>query len=53
VWLAIDRKAALPRLKYPPLRIVRFSKVAMIQFSRNYDERRRLSGGIPSWRPCL
>jgi predicted transcriptional regulator of viral defense system len=29
VWLAIDRKAALPRLKYPPLRIVRFSKPAM------------------------
>src|SRR5216117_3375243 len=28
VWLAIDRKAALPRLKYPPLRIVRFSKLA-------------------------
>src|SRR2546428_13365789 len=22
-WLAIDRKAALPRVKYPPLRVVR------------------------------
>lgn len=25
VWLAIDRKARLPRIDYPPLRIVRFS----------------------------
>ena len=31
VWLAIDRKAALPRLDYPPLRIVRFGKAAMLQ----------------------
>lgn len=29
VWLAIDRKAALPRLKYPPIRVVRFAKPAM------------------------
>lgn len=25
VWLAIDRKARLPKMDYPPLRIVRFS----------------------------
>ena len=25
VWLAIDRKARLPKVEYPPLRIVRFS----------------------------
>ena len=25
VWLAIDRKAARPRIEYPPVRIVRFS----------------------------
>lgn len=37
VWLAIDRKAALPRLKYPPLRIVRFSKPALTQ---GVEERR-------------
>jgi predicted transcriptional regulator of viral defense system len=31
LWLAIDRKAALPRLKYPPVRIVRFAKPALTQ----------------------
>ena len=25
VWLAIDRKARLPKVEYPPMRIVRFS----------------------------
>ena len=25
VWLAIDRKARLPKMEYPPLRVVRFS----------------------------
>ncbi len=29
VWLAIDTKARLPKLEYPPLRIVRFSGVAL------------------------
>ncbi len=29
VWLGIDRKAARPRLRYPPLRIVRFSSAAL------------------------
>ena len=37
VWLAIDRKAALPRLKYPPVRIVRFAKPALTQ---GVEERR-------------
>jgi len=31
VWLAIDRKAALPRLMYPPIRVVRFPKAAMTE----------------------
>jgi predicted transcriptional regulator of viral defense system len=29
VWLAIDTKARLPKVKYPPLRIVRFSGAAL------------------------
>ncbi|MCK4783595.1 MAG: type IV toxin-antitoxin system AbiEi family antitoxin domain-containing protein [Desulfobacteraceae bacterium] len=29
VWIAIDRKAARPRIDYPPLRIVRFSGKAL------------------------
>jgi predicted transcriptional regulator of viral defense system len=29
VWLAIDAKARLPRVQYPPLRIVRFSRPAL------------------------
>jgi predicted transcriptional regulator of viral defense system len=29
VWLAIDNKAAAPKLDYPPLRLVRFSGVAL------------------------
>jgi predicted transcriptional regulator of viral defense system len=29
VWLAIDVKARLPRMEYPPLRIVRFSGAAL------------------------
>lgn len=29
VWLAIDNKAATPKLDYPPLRIVRFSGAAL------------------------
>lgn len=30
IWMAIDRKAQLPRVSYPPLRIVRFSGNALI-----------------------
>src|SRR5437870_4859426 len=29
VWLAIDTKASLPKVEYPPLRIVRFSRPAL------------------------
>jgi predicted transcriptional regulator of viral defense system len=31
VWLAIDNKAATPRLDYPPLRLVRFSGAALTE----------------------
>lgn len=31
VWLAIDNKAAAPRLDYPPLRLVRFSGAALTE----------------------
>lgn len=30
VWMALDRKAQLPRVSYPPLRIVRFSGIALV-----------------------
>jgi predicted transcriptional regulator of viral defense system len=29
VWLAIDVKARLPRMDYPPLKVVRFSSEAL------------------------
>jgi len=29
VWIAIDRKAAKPRLQYPPVRVLRFSGKAL------------------------
>ncbi len=31
VWMALDRKAARPRVDYPPLRIVRFSGKALTE----------------------
>ena len=31
IWLAIDRKARLPRLEHPPLRIVRFPAPALAE----------------------
>lgn len=31
VWLAIENKAAAPKLDYPPLRLVRFSGVALTE----------------------
>lgn len=37
VWIALDRKAALPRLTDPPIRVVRFAKPAMAQ---GVEERR-------------
>ena len=29
VWMAIDRKAKMPKIDYPPIRIVRFSGPAL------------------------
>lgn len=31
VWLAIDNKAAVPKMDYPPLRLVRFSGLALTE----------------------
>jgi len=31
VWLAIDNKAAAPKMDYPPLRLVRFSGLALTE----------------------
>jgi predicted transcriptional regulator of viral defense system len=31
VWLAIDRKARLPRVEHPPLRIVRFASPTLVE----------------------
>jgi predicted transcriptional regulator of viral defense system len=37
VWLAIDEKARRPKLDYPPLRIVRFSKAALSAGVKNHN----------------
>jgi predicted transcriptional regulator of viral defense system len=37
VWLAIDNKAATPRLDYPPLRLVRFSGAALTEGVEEHD----------------
>lgn len=42
VWIAIDRRAARPRVKYPRLRIVRFSGKALTE---GIDE--RIVEGVP------
>lgn len=31
VWIALDRRAARPRLEYPPLRVMRFSGEALTE----------------------
>jgi len=31
VWMALDRRAARPRINYPPLRVVRFSRQALTE----------------------
>jgi predicted transcriptional regulator of viral defense system len=41
VWLAIDHKAWLPKVEYPPLRIVRFPHSAMTIGIEEYDILRR------------
>jgi predicted transcriptional regulator of viral defense system len=42
VWLAIDRRAAKPRIDFPPVRIVRFSGRAL-----TFGVQRRTIDGIP------
>jgi predicted transcriptional regulator of viral defense system len=37
VWLAIDRKARLPRVAHPPLRLARFSSQALSQGVQEYE----------------
>lgn len=37
VWLAIDRKARIPKVEYPPMRIVRFSGPDLISGVVAYD----------------
>ena len=37
VWLAIDNKAAAPKLAYPPLRLVRFSGAALTEGVEEHD----------------
>jgi predicted transcriptional regulator of viral defense system len=37
VWIAIDVKARRPKLDYPPLRVVRFSKEALAQGVTTHD----------------
>lgn len=37
VWLAINRKARLPRLQHPPLRIVRFSAPALSEGVKEHE----------------
>lgn len=36
VWLAVDNKAAAPKLDYPPLRLVRFSGAALTEGVEEY-----------------
>jgi predicted transcriptional regulator of viral defense system len=37
VWVALDRRAARPRVAYPPMRIMRFSGKALTEGIDNYD----------------
>lgn len=37
VWIAIDRKAAKPKIDYPPVRIVRFSGKALTEGIEKYQ----------------
>jgi len=36
VWIAIDRRARRPALKYPPLRVVRYSGAALTEGVRDH-----------------
>ena len=42
IWMALDRRAARPRMKYPPLRIMRFSGAA---FAKGVEQ--HLIEGVP------
>jgi len=42
IWIAVDRRAAKPRIDYPPVRVVRFSGKAL-----TFDIETRDIGGIP------
>src|SRR5262245_23925208 len=48
-WLAIDSKARLPKIDYPPIRFVRFSKAALID---GIDEQRVQKTSIRVTRPA-
>jgi predicted transcriptional regulator of viral defense system len=37
VWLAVDRRARRPALKYPPLRVVRFSGTALTEGVESHE----------------
>ena len=37
VWMAIDRKAARPKMQFPPLRVMRFSGVALTEGIETYQ----------------
>ena len=49
VWLALDRKAAHPRIKYPPLRIVRFSGDSL---SRGIEEHKIGNMSVKVYKPA-
>ena len=37
VWMAIDRRAAKPKMQYPPLRVMRFSGAALTEGIETYQ----------------
>ncbi|MCY3871179.1 MAG: type IV toxin-antitoxin system AbiEi family antitoxin domain-containing protein [Gemmatimonadetes bacterium] len=37
VWMAIDRRAAKPKMQFPPLRVMRFSGVALTEGIETYQ----------------
>ena len=37
VWMAIDRRAAKPKMQYPPLRVMRFSGTALTEGIETYQ----------------
>lgn len=49
VWVAISEKARRPRVEYPPLRIVRFSDIAM---AHDVQENKTMGGTIRVYSPA-